>query len=114
MKKNLLFEKADRIAKLIYKLSLNFPQIYQFSLGEQIRRSSLSIILNIVEGEARISNKEKKQFLNISFSSLKETKYLIYFCFDLGLISKEKFEDLIIKINELAKILYGLLYKSKK
>ena len=86
MKKNLLFEKADRIAKLIYKLSLNFPQIYQFSLGEQIRRSSLSIILNIVEGGARISNKEKKTISQYKFFFIKRDQIfnllLFWFRFD--------------------------------
>ena len=83
MKKNLLFEKADRIAKLIYKLSLNFPQIYQFSLGEQIRRSSLSIILNIVEGGARISNKEKKTISQYKFFFIKRDQIfnLLFFWF---------------------------------
>lgn len=110
-KKYLLFELADPIAKIIYKLSLDFPQKYQFSLGEQVRRACLSVVLNIVEGGARKSLKEKRQFLNICFGSLKETKYLLYFCRELTLIKKEQFEEIMIKINELARVLYVTLYK---
>ncbi|MEK7633843.1 MAG: four helix bundle protein [Patescibacteria group bacterium] len=109
--KNLLFEKADPIAKEIFKLTLNFDHKLQFSIGDQLRRSSLSVVLNIVEGGARKSPKEKKQFLNITFGSLKETKYLIYFCHDLKLIDNKIFEDLMLKINELAKIIYVLVYR---
>lgn len=115
VKKNcLIFELADKLIKKIYKKTLNFPQKYQFSIGEQLRRASLSVILNIVEGGARKSNKEKKQFINISFGSLKETKYLLYFSKELLLIDEDEFDEFILKINELAKILYGLLYKNKK
>jgi len=109
--KNLLFEKADPLVRRIYKLTLDFPQRYQFSVGDQLRRASLSIVLNIVEGGARKSPKEKKQFLNIAFGSLKETKYLVYFCNELKLIDDKVFEDVMFKINELAKIIYVLLYR---
>ncbi len=90
-KKNLIFNLADSIGKKVFKLSLNLPQRLQFLLGEQIRRASLSIVLNIVEGGARVSETEKKQFLNFSFDSLKETKYLLYFAKNLDLIGEKRF-----------------------
>ncbi len=114
-KKNLFFELSDDICRVIYKKSLTFPHNFQSSLGDQIRRASLSIVLNIVEGGARISDKEKRQFLNFAFSSLKETKYLLYFAKDFQLIEKIFFEEIIKKINRLAGLLYGYLkIKTKK
>ncbi len=112
MKKNyLIFDLADKIAKKIFKLALDFPPKYQYSIGEQLRRSALSIILNIVEGGARKSKKEKRQLINISFSSLKETKYLLHFSKEFNLLGERDFNEIISEINELAKILYGILYK---
>ena len=90
-RKSILMEKVHNITKKIFLLTLNFPQIYQFSLGEQLRRAVLSISLNITEGNARNSNKEKKQFFNIAFSSLKEVKYLLYLITDINLISKKEY-----------------------
>ena len=87
---NLLFTLADPLAKEIYKFTFLLSQKYQFSIGEQLRRSSLSVVLNIVEGYARKSDKEKKHFYHISFGSLKETQYLLKFIEDLELISLEK------------------------
>lgn len=109
--KNLLFNLADKISKKTFRLTLDFPQKFQYSLADQLRRSSLSIVLNLVEGGARISQKEKKQFLNIAFGSLKETKYLLYFAKEFDLIKDEEFNNLIDDINHLAKLIYGLLYK---
>lgn len=111
IEKNLLFNLADRIAKKVYKATFEFPQKFQFSIGEQLRRACLSIVLNIVEGGARIFLKEKRQFLNIAYGSLKETKYLINFCNELNLINNNFYEDIMDDINGLAKLLYGLLYK---
>jgi len=45
------------------------------------------VILNYIEGHARRKGKECKvyrNFMEISFESLKETKYLIFFCFEEG------------------------------
>jgi len=112
MIKNLLFEKSNYLTKQIYRVTLKFPTQFQFSLGEQLRKSSLSIVLNIVEGGARKSLKEKHQFLNIAFGSLKETKYLIYFSKEFNLINTNFYNEIMNKINELAKIIYVLLYKN--
>jgi len=109
-----LFEKADPLVREIYKITLNMPQKYQFSSGDQLRRSSLSVVLNIVEGGARKSFKEKRQFMNIAFGSLKETKYLIYFVHQLALIDNSKYENLMLRINELARIMYSILYKNSE
>ncbi len=70
MSQYLLFEKSDKLVKDIFYLTLNFPQKYQFSAGEQLGRPSLSIVLNITEAGARKSLKEKRQLLNIAFGSL--------------------------------------------
>ena len=60
---NLFFEIADESVKKIYRKTLDFPYKFQSSIGDQLRRVSLSIILNIVEGGARTSFKERKHFL---------------------------------------------------
>lgn len=83
-RKNVLMEKVHLVAKEIFLITLKFPQIYQFSLGEQLRRAVISTPLNITEGNARISDKEKKQFFNVAYSSLKEVKYLLYFVVKLN------------------------------
>lgn len=89
-RKSILMEKTHQVAKKIFILTINFSQIYQFSIGEQLRRAILSIPLNITEGNARNSNKEKKQFFNIAYSSLKEVKYLLYFCLEIKLINEKR------------------------
>ena len=48
----------------------------KYGITSQLRRASLSVPTNIVEGYARKSKKELKQFINIALGSYAETKYL--------------------------------------
>jgi len=111
---NLIFLKSDNLSKKIFKQTLHLPYKYQSSVGDQLRRASLSIILNIVEGGAQFKIKERLRYTRIAFASLKETKYLIYFLKEFKLITDNIFEEIKNEIEELAKILYGYLRKHKQ
>jgi len=80
----IIFQKADKLAYEIYSLTLLFPKNEIFGLTSQLRRAALSIPTNIVEGHARKSKKEFRQFINISLGSLAETEYLFNFSKRLG------------------------------
>lgn len=71
--------KMDKFVHLVYKISRDFPREKLYSLTSQVRRAALSIILNYIEGYARKKQKVCQNFLEISYDSLKETKYLLYF-----------------------------------
>ena len=111
---NLLLNKSDSLVKNIYKSTIEFPYKYQSSIGDQLRRSSLSIVLNIVEGGAQFRLKERARYLRISYASLKETKYLIYFANNFTLIEKDIYLKIKDDINQLARILYGLIRKNRQ
>lgn len=69
------FQKADELALEVYKLTSCFPDEEKFGLTSQLRRSSVSIASNIVEGSARNSTREYLRFLEISYASARELKY---------------------------------------
>ncbi len=110
-RKSVLLEKSDKVIRQIYQASIEFPYKYQSSVGDQLRRVSLSIVLNIVEAAAKFSKKEKTQFLKIAFSSLKETKYLLYFSKGIDLITDDFYKKSIADLEEIAKLLYGIISK---
>jgi four helix bundle protein len=60
-----VFQRAYRVSLEIHKESLDFPQIEQFALADQIRRASKSICANIAEGFAkqRRSSAEYRRYL---------------------------------------------------
>ncbi|MDA3952841.1 MAG: four helix bundle protein [Bacteroidales bacterium] len=103
------WKRARELCKLIYKITLNANFSRDFSLKDQIRRSSGSVMDNIAEGFERGGKKEFIQFLYISKSSSAETKSKLYRALDYEYINKEEFESCYEKCNECSKILAGLI-----
>ena len=88
-KKLLVWQKADRLALQIYKATRFFPKEETYGIVSQIRRSALSVAINIVEGTGRQSRRELRQFINIALGSLSETEYLLDFSLRLDLLKPE-------------------------
>jgi len=104
--KDILQEKADRLAHLVYKISKDFPSEDKFGITSQIRRASFSVILNLVEGYARKGTKEYMQFLRISYGSLQETKYLLHFCLEEKMLTSVNFQASIALADEIGAMLW--------
>jgi four helix bundle protein len=98
----------DEYGHLVYKISKNFPKEELFGITSQLRRSSLSIILNYIEGFARHRKAVKLNFWGISYGSLKESKYLLHFYLMEKYINKEEYQ----KAVKLAEEIGAMLWKS--
>jgi len=77
--KDKLKKKMDEYVHFIYRITKSFPEDELYGTISQIRRATLSIILNYVEGYARRKRAVQLNFLETSYGSLKESKYLLYF-----------------------------------
>lgn len=104
--------KMDEYAHLAYRVTKNFPKEEQFGITSQLRRAALSVILNFIEGYARRKGdncKVHKNFLEISYGSLKETKYLVHFSFVEKYLTKENYNILIKLSDEIGAMLYTMI-----
>ncbi|HLB60457.1 MAG TPA: four helix bundle protein [Patescibacteria group bacterium] len=99
----------DGLAHYVYDVTEKFPKQEMFGLTSQLRRAAISIILNYIEGYARQRTKQYAQFLDISYGSLKETKYLIYFCYKRKYIKETGYMNLIKLCDEIGKMLWGTM-----
>lgn len=93
-KKLFVWQKAHELAHQVYIETKKFPKEELYGMTSQIRRSSLSVPLNIVEGHARSGTKTLKQFCSIALGSLCETEYLLEFAAKLGYLDISTFEKL--------------------
>ena len=98
--------KIHLYLKLVYRVTKDFPRDELYGVVSQLRRATLSVMLNYVEGYARFKTGTKLQFYETSYGSLKESKYLIYFSFTEEYIKKEDYDKLIVMADEIGKMLW--------
>ena len=113
-KKFLVWEKSHQLTLDVYKVLQNFPKDEIYSLTTQIKRSSTSIPTNIAEGCGRNSEKDFCRFLHIAFGSANELEYQIFLSVELSFLEKEKGQILLNQIEEVKKMLNGLIIKIKQ
>ena len=104
------WQKARKLNVEIYKVT-NSNDLFNrdFGLKDQIRRASVSISSNIAEGFERQTTKEFIRFLYIAKASAGEVRSQLYLAFDIEYISKNEFEEIQLRINEVSKLISGLL-----
>ena len=103
--------KMDEFVHLVYKATKDFPKDELYGVTSQLRRSALSVILNYVEGYARAKDKVYKNFLEISYGSLKEAKYLIHFSLVEGYLTDGNYKQIILLTEEIGKMLWSIIQK---
>jgi four helix bundle protein len=70
-----IYKKAHKLAIEIHQMSLKLPTFEMYEEGSQIRRSSKSVVNNIVEGFGRRRYKQEFiKFLTYSLASCDETR----------------------------------------
>jgi four helix bundle protein len=108
------WQKAMDLTVRIYHLTKSFPREETYGLISQIRRASASIAANIAEGQGRRLSKEFQQFLANSRGSLLELDTHLELSFRIGYLKKEDHLELKDKINEVGRILNGLMRSLNK
>ena len=110
-KKLIVWQKADEMAYQVYLATKNFSREEIYGITSQIRRASLSVPTNIVEGFSRQGRNELRQFINFALSSLAETEYLLDFSLKLVYFDAENNKRLQSLRQEVGNLLWKF-YKS--
>jgi len=103
------WKKARELCVAIGRVMKNEGFKRDWSLLDQINRSSGSTMDNIAEGFDRNSNKEFRQFLFIARSSASEVKSQLYRALDRKYISKEEFDETYKLANDTSNLIGGFL-----
>lgn len=101
--------KMDEYVHLVYGLTRSFPKDELYGVVSQLRRSTLSVILNYIEGYARRKKRVKLYFWEISYGSLKESKYLLHFSLVEGYVEKDDYEPALKLAEEIGAMLWHCL-----
>jgi four helix bundle protein len=105
--KLLVWQRADELAYQVYAATRAFPKEELYGMTSQLRRAAMSVPTNIVEGYARQSKNEFRQFANVALGSLAEAKYLLGFCLRLKYLKPQEHRDLDGQAEEVGRLLWG-------
>jgi four helix bundle protein len=97
----------------VYKLTDKYPKSELYGLTLQTRKSAVSVPSNIAEGQRRGHKAEYIQFLRISFGSGAELETQLLIANKIKYLSNEDYEKLTIHLDEVMRMLNGLLKSLK-
>ncbi|MCF8026440.1 MAG: four helix bundle protein [Desulfobacteraceae bacterium] len=109
-----VFQKAHNLTLKLYEVTARFPGNEKYALVDQIRRAASSIGANLFEGGYRSGSKEFSHFCNISRGSAGEVKYFMLLSRDLGYIPSEIYEEVNNQLDDISRMLYGLMKSLKQ
>jgi len=105
----IVWKKSMELVREVYAATAKFPREETFGLTSQVRRSAVSVPSNIAEGQGRATKGEFIQFLAHARGSLFELETQVFIGSELGYLSGEDADCLGEKVQEVARILNGLL-----
>jgi four helix bundle protein len=111
VKKYEVYKKAHQLVLRIYAVTKKFPADEKYGLISQMRRCAYSIPMNLIEGGARNSEAEFRQFVNIARGSCAEIQYQLTLVRDLQYLAEGEYEVLDKSYEEIGKMLTGLMQK---
>ncbi|HUP50566.1 MAG TPA: four helix bundle protein [Thermoanaerobaculia bacterium] len=108
-----VWQEARVLAREIYETTGSYPRAEMFGLVQQLRRAAVSIICNIAEGQGRWSRRDQVNFYFIARGSALEVETQLLISADLGYISPEAAQPLISRAQRIARMLNGLIRRSR-
>ena len=106
--KLIVWQEARLLVKNIYHLVADYPTTEKFSLVDQMKRASISIVSNIAEGSGRKSQNDQAHFYTMAFSSAMELLNQLIISSDLGYITPCEMREAEHRIQKIAMMISGL------
>jgi four helix bundle protein len=105
-----VFKRSHRLTLDVYEKTKAFPREELFGLVSQMRRAAYSIPMNLKEGSAG-TEPEFFRYVRIALGSKEELDYQLLLAKDLSYITKEDWRRLTKEVQEIGRMLYGLMNK---
>ncbi|HEV7398582.1 MAG TPA: four helix bundle protein [Pyrinomonadaceae bacterium] len=110
-----VYQLAFRLAMDIFQLSKRFPREEQYSLTDQIRRSSRGVAANIGEGYRK--RRYPKSFVNKmgdADGEATETQIWLDFALECGYVLQNEHKRLVAGYEEVGRMLGGMMTHPEK
>ena len=103
-----VYQKAVDLADEVFARVEKFPRGHGF-LASQVNRAALSVCANLAEGSGRFTAADRKNFYGIARGSVQECVPLLELARRRGLISTEDHVAFKERLEEISRMLSGLI-----
>src|SRR6266568_4407010 len=103
----IVYQQAIELLPIATGIASVLPQVYR-DLGDQIRRASLSIPLNIAEGSGKTTVPDQRRFFAIARGSAMECGAIVDACASLSLIAADRAADANDRLASIVRMLSKL------
>lgn len=102
-----VWRRAHGLGCDLYRLARSWEPADRYTLGDQVRRASISVGAAIAEGCGRNGDGELARYLNISQGSANELSYLIEFARDTDVMLPPTAAAFLERSDEVRRMLAG-------
>jgi four helix bundle protein len=103
-----VYRKAVDLADEIAAMTEDFPREYFFP-ADQFNRAALSIAANIAEGNGRFTKADRKNLFGIARGSVQECVPLLEVAARQRLVTSDRHQQFKADLEEIARMLSGLI-----
>ena len=108
-----VYRKAFHVNQKVYHFLRENKNIAAYAKN-QLGRASLSIMLNIAEGSAKFTSRDRKNFFVTARGSVFECSSLINFLYSVGELASDFRKDIYNAFDEISKILFTMIKNLEK
>lgn len=102
------WRKAMDLVTAVYELAADLPDREEYGLAGQLRRSVVSVPVNVAEGQGRKSDREFRRYVSIAHGSLREVETEVLIAIRLGYLPETKGQSVLVLAAETGRLLSGL------
>jgi four helix bundle protein len=103
------WQRGIDLAVEVYQVTEQFPIRERFGLTQQMRKAGVSVPSNVAEGQGRLTERDWRHFVGTSRGSLNELETQAEIARRLGFLDIKTFTQLRNLLDEVGRLLNGLL-----
>ena len=104
-----VWQDAVDYATMVYKVTAEMPWFEKKGLCDQLQRAVVSISSNVTEGAGRPTDADLAHFLDNALGSANEVETQLLISKNIGYITEEIFNQLMVNLTGIQKQLTGLI-----
>lgn len=104
-----VWQDAVDYATMVYKVTAEMPWFEKKGLCDQLQRAVVSISSNVAEGAGRPTDADFAHFLDNALGSANEVETQLLISKNIGYITEEIFNQLMVNLTGIQKQLTGLI-----